>query len=77
MSLLHVLSAVPDGHFGRKQRRRRSVLQLKEPKRLALTKEELWVPTVTKKKRELSEPVLPTLTRAAQQKAGTKVQLQM
>ena len=76
MSSLRTLSAVPEGVSGRKQRRRRC-LQLKELKRLALTKEELWVPTVMKKKRELSEHVLPTLTRAAQQKAGTKVQLQM
>jgi len=76
MSLLRTLSAVTEGVSGRKQRRRRC-LQLKELKRLVLTKEELWVPTVMKKKRELSERVLPTLTRAAQQKAGTKVQLQM
>ena len=52
-------------------------MQLKEPKRLVPMKEELWVLTVMKKKKELSERVLPTLTRAAQQKAGTKVQLQM
>lgn len=66
---IRTLTAVPEGFLG--------ILQLKELRRLARTKEELWVPTVMKKKKELSERALPTLTRAAQQKAGTKVRLQM